>query len=99
MTRKYLTSREACGIVSLRLTNCEVQGGEKMRKWMEMARKNCGITMKTAATSLGISESYYSMIERGERQQKLDIALAVKMSEIFGVSLEYIVNQEGQSSA
>ena len=55
--------------------------------------------MKTAAMSLGISESYYSMIERGERQQKLDIALAVKMSEIFGVSLEYIVNQEGRSGA
>lgn len=70
-----------------------------MRDWMEAARKSCGITMKTAATNLGISESYYSMIERGERQQKLDIALAVKMSEVFGVSLEYIVNHEGQSSA
>lgn len=54
--------------------------------------------MKAAATQLGISESYYSMIERGERQQKLDIALAAKMSGVFGVSLEYIVNQEEVSA-
>ena len=54
--------------------------------------------MKAAATQLGISESYYSMIERGERQQKLDIALAVRMSGVFGVSLEYIVNQEEASA-
>lgn len=54
--------------------------------------------MKAAATKLGISESYYSMIERGERQQKLDIALAVKMSGVFGLSLEYIVNQEERSA-
>ena len=65
-----------------------------MRIWMEEARKNCGLTMKITAIKLGISESYYSMIERGERQQKLDIALAAKMAEVFGVSLEYIVHQE-----
>ena len=61
---------------------------------METARKHCGLTMKAAAMQLGISESYYSMIERGERQQKLEIALAVKMSGVFDVSLEYIVTQE-----
>lgn len=65
-----------------------------MRDWMGMARKGCGYTMKVAATKLGISESYYSMIERGERQQNLDIALAAKMSSVFGIPLEYIINQE-----
>ena len=61
---------------------------------MEKARKDCGLTMKSTATKLGISESYYSMIERGERQQNLDITLAAKISHIFGISLEYIVEQE-----
>ena len=65
-----------------------------MREWMEQARKERGFTMKMVSAELGISESYYSMIERGERQQNLDIALAAKMSGIFGVSLEYIVKQE-----
>ena len=73
-----------------------------MREWLEKARKACGYTMKMAGAELGISESYYSMIERGERQQNLDITLAAKISCVFGVSLEYIVEQEQlrvQSSA
>ncbi len=73
-----------------------------MREWLEQARKNRGLTMKKAGAELGISESYYSMIERGERQQNLDITLAAKISCVFNVSLEYIVEQEQmrvQSSA
>ena len=69
-----------------------------MRNWMEQARKAKGLTMKMTGEQLGISESYYSMIERGERQQNLDIALAAKMSSVFGVSLEYIVEQEQKSA-
>lgn len=65
-----------------------------MREWMEQARKSSGLTMKAAAIKLGISESYYSMIERGERQQSLGIAFAAKLASVFGVSLEYIVKQE-----
>lgn len=69
-----------------------------MRGWMAEARKNCDLTMKEAASQLGISESYYSMIERGERQQKLDITFAVKIAAVFGLSLEYIVRQEDKST-
>lgn len=69
-----------------------------MRTWMSSARKRCGLTMKETADQLGISESYYSMIERGERQRNLDVTLAVKLSEAFGVSLEYIVEQENDSA-
>ena len=65
-----------------------------MREWMEKARKNCGLTMRETAEKLHISEGYYSMIERGERQQKLDITFAVKLTEVFDVSLEYIVEHE-----
>jgi len=64
------------------------------RIWMESARKNTGLTMKESAVRLGISESYYSMIERGERQQSLDMAFADKISRLFGVSLKYIAEQE-----
>lgn len=65
-----------------------------MRDWMKAAREACNLTMKATAEKLCISESYYSMIERGERQQNLDIALAAKMSLIFNVSLQFIVEQE-----
>lgn len=65
-----------------------------MREWMEKTRKDRKMTMKDTARKLDISESYYSMIERGERQAKLDISLASKLSVAFGVSLEFIVTQE-----
>lgn len=68
-----------------------------MRTWMEKARKARGLTMKAAAEMLGISESYYSMIERGERQQKLDFALAVKLADVLSLSLEFIAKQEDVS--
>lgn len=63
---------------------------------MEKARRTRGLTMKAIATELGISESYYSMIERGERQQSLNLTLAAKLSSVLGVSLEYIGRQEAE---
>lgn len=69
-----------------------------MRDWMMQARKSCNLTMKETADRLGISESYYSMIERGERQSTMDIALASRLSAVFGVSIEYIVEQESSSA-
>lgn len=65
-----------------------------MRAWMEKARKAKNLTMKEAGERLGISESYYSMIERGERKQNLDVSLAKKISNTFDVPLDYIIEQE-----
>lgn len=65
-----------------------------MRTWMAQARKNRGLTIKELATKLNISEGYYSMIERDQRQQKLDIRLATKLSHVFNLPLEYIAAQE-----
>lgn len=46
------------------------------------------------AKKLDISESYYCLIENGERQKKLDLSMVTKLSEIFGVSIEWIAEQE-----
>lgn len=67
-----------------------------MRDWMRNARKQANLTMSEIAQRCGISESYYSMIESGERQKKLDITLAVKLAEAFDVSLETIVLEEAK---
>lgn len=67
-----------------------------MRAWMREQRKKKGFTMREMGEKLDISESYYSLIEKGERQQSLDMALASRLSLIFGVSLEYIAAQERQ---
>ena len=39
----------------------------KWRKWLYEARKNKGLTMAEVASRSSISESYYSMIESGNR--------------------------------
>ncbi len=65
-----------------------------MREWMKQARKEAGLTMKESADKLGISESYYSMIEQGKRQPNLDMALASKLSQLFNMPLQLIAEQE-----
>ncbi len=65
-----------------------------MREWMWQARKNRNLTIKEVSEKLGISESYYSMIERGERQRALDVSFAYKLANIFDLSLDNIVKME-----
>ena len=65
-----------------------------MRDWLLSARQEKGMTQLDVAKRLDISEAYYSYIESGGRQKKMDIALAAKMSVIFGIPLETIVELE-----
>lgn len=68
-----------------------------MREWLKNARKEKGITMAAFSKELGISESYYSLIESGARQEKMDMAIASKISKILNISLKQIVNFEQQN--
>lgn len=70
-----------------------------MRKWLVEARKAKGMTQLEVAKVIGITESYYGYIENGERQKKMDIALAAKLSVIFGIPIERIVELERGESA
>ena len=65
-----------------------------MRDWLKQCRVNRGLTMKDMSKRLDISESYYSLIESGDRQKKLDIMLAMKLSAVLGVPINKIVEFE-----
>lgn len=65
-----------------------------MREWLKKIRTDSGMTQREVADKLGIVQHYYSMIENGERQQKMTIELAAKLSKVFGVTIEYIMEQE-----
>lgn len=65
-----------------------------MREWMATARNEKNLTMAKVAERCGISESYYSLIEAGERQKRLDITLAVKLSDVLGLPLDEIVKRD-----
>ena len=68
-----------------------------MRKWLKEARTKKDLTMKQIAVELGITESYYSLIENGDRQKMMDISLAKKLSEILDIPVEKIIAMETES--
>lgn len=68
-----------------------------MREWLKNARESKGMTMREAAEALDISEAYYSYIEAGERQKKMDITLVAKLAKIFSLSIQQIVEFESAS--
>ena len=67
-----------------------------MRDWLKEKRTDRGFTMSQMASKLDITESYYSMIEAGERQKKMDVALAAKLSAVFDMPLKQIVEFENR---
>lgn len=69
-----------------------------MRDWLKEQREKKGLTMKEMAEKLGISEGYYSYIEAGERQKKMDITLVSKLADIFRLKIQQIVEYERKES-
>lgn len=70
-----------------------------MRKYLKELRECAEMTQDEIANKLGVSRSYYVRIERGERQKDIDLSLAAKLAEIFGVSVEWIIEQERQNKS
>ena len=53
-----------------------------MREWLYKARKNKNLTMAEVAAKSNISESYYSMIENGNRD--VSVKTAKKIAKVLG---------------
>lgn len=67
-----------------------------MREYLKKLREERKMTKQAVADYLGISQNYYHYIENGERQKDLDLSIVVRLSELFGVSVDWIVEQEKQ---
>lgn len=65
-----------------------------MREWLKNARSEKGYTMAQLSEMLDITESYYSLIERGERQKRMDITLVTKLADALGMTIQQIVEAE-----
>lgn len=57
-------------------------------------RKERGLTQKEIANMLSITQMSYSYYERGLREP--EIALLIKLSEIFNVSVDYLIENENE---
>lgn len=69
-----------------------------MRGWLAEKRKASNMTQSQIAKKLGISEGYYSYIESGDRQKKMDLTLAAKLSAVLGISVDEIIKLENSAA-
>lgn len=65
-----------------------------MRDWLKGKRTERGLTMAQMAERLDLTESYYSLVESGKRQQKMDIVLAAKLSTVLAFPIDQIIRLE-----
>lgn len=65
-----------------------------MREYLKKLRKQHNLSQQEVASALGISRQYYSLIEDGERQKKMDVTLVTSLAKVFSVSAEEILNNE-----
>lgn len=70
-----------------------------MREWLYNLRTKNNMTQAQIAEKLSISEAYYSYIEKGERQKKMDVTLIAKLAVIFSLKTERIVQLEVEWNA
>lgn len=70
-----------------------------MRGWLRNARTRKGLSMLELAKMLHISESYYSMIESGNRQKRMDIVFASALSVALNIPIETILDLERHEMA
>lgn len=68
---------------------------ESLRDWLKKERTDRGLTMAEMAKKLDLTESYYSRIESGERQKRMDLLLVRKLASALGTSAEEIIAKEG----
>ncbi len=67
-----------------------------MREYLISLRKEKRLTQKKIADKLDISESYYSQIENGERQKRMDITFIDRLSKILDIPVQEIIRLENQ---
>lgn len=65
-----------------------------LRSYLIDRRKKAGMTQHNVAVRLNMSRQYYSLIERGERKQEMNISLLCKLAEIFGVPVSELIAAE-----
>lgn len=65
-----------------------------MRDWLVALRIEQKKTAAEVAKELDVSPAYYSMIEKGKRQKKMDITLVARLAQVFGITIEQIVALE-----
>ena len=67
---------------------------KEMRSWLKAILKEKGMTLSEVALAIGISESYYCLIENNDRQKCMDISLISKISSVLDIPISEIIRLE-----
>lgn len=70
-----------------------------MREYLVRLRTQRNESQQDVADALGISRQYYSMIESGERQKRMDITLIAAIAVHFGIPITEVVDYERELTA
>lgn len=65
-----------------------------MREYLLSMRISRGMTQKEVSSKLRISESYYNLIENGNRQKDMSVYLLYGLSKVFKVSAKFLLDKE-----
>lgn len=65
-----------------------------MREWLRSIRSEKQLTQLEMGQKMGISESYYNLIENGARQTNMDISTISKLANALEISVADIIKYE-----
>lgn len=66
----------------------------KKRVYLIDLRNKKGLTQLDISKSMGISESYYNLIEQGQRQKNMNIVILYGLSKALKVPVNILVDKE-----
>lgn len=64
------------------------------REYLATLREKQNESQQDVANALGISRQYYSMVETGDRQKRMDMVLLSGLATHFGLSLSEMADLE-----
>ena len=89
---KKISPKELTHIITGVIISLGDEEGGYMREYLKHLRRKSNLTQQAIAGKLLISQNYYSAIENGERQQRMDVDLIQKLANVFGVPVYGLID-------
>lgn len=65
-----------------------------MREFLRDLRKERKLSQDDIAKRMGLTQSFYSMIETGERVERMNLEMAIKLANVLGIDSADFIKRE-----